>query len=114
MQKSAKKKAAKKKVAKKKVVKKKVTSKSLGIALKEPAKKLLAWMREQRAGHAVTIRDICRSGPRCARKSATVARRLVGLLVDHGYLIRLADNSCMLSFEAMAGDTGDNGDIPHG
>ncbi len=77
------------------------------------AKKLLVWMREQRSGHTVTIRDICRSGPRCARKSATVARRLVGLLVDHGYLIKLADNSCMLSFEAIAGDTGDTGDIPH-
>ena len=78
------------------------------------AKHLLKWIMEHRKGHQIEIRDICRSGPRCARKSATVARRLIGVLVDHGYLLKLAGNSFPLTHEALTGDKGDSGDIPRG
>ena len=54
------------------------------------AEVLREWLLHKRAGRAVNIRDLIRSGPRPAHNSQR-ARSLIGILQEHGWVKRLPE-----------------------
>jgi hypothetical protein len=56
------------------------------------AQRLLDWLHSHWPEDAVSCRDIYRKGPRAIRDKAT-AKRMVAILVDHGWLVPIPDGA---------------------
>jgi len=52
------------------------------------AQQLLDWLHRQWPEQAISLPDIYQCGPRAIRDKAT-AKRLVAVLADHGWLVRI-------------------------
>jgi hypothetical protein len=58
------------------------------------AKRLLKWLQGDWGESVISLPDIYQKGPNAIREKAT-ARRMVGILVDHGWLIPVPDGAAV-------------------
>lgn len=72
------------------------------------AQRLLDWLRANE-WQSFEARDLQRKGPRFARKSATLLKELLGILVEHRQLLLVDGRVFRL---VPGGDNGDTGDRP--